>query len=101
MADHLEDAARIFLYDTWRESLKATGNYDAVQEGVDLPPTDVHGLTEYLRRGLAGFLAQPELDAATLTRRSRSRSDIIPLALIERPSAASRRAATPPIGGAV
>jgi uncharacterized protein len=93
VVEHLEDAARIFLNDRWRDSVRATGDTGAVRSGVDLPPALVRGLAEQLRLGLARFLARPAVDAAVLTRRSWSRAEIIPLTVVEAPSAAAARSA--------
>jgi uncharacterized protein len=88
VVEHLEKAARIFLYDRWRDSLKATGNTSVVRDGVELPPALVRELAEQLRVGLALFLAQSHLDAGVLTRRTQPRMEIIPLTVVQAPAAA-------------
>jgi uncharacterized protein len=94
--DHLEDAARVFLYDAWRQLLVAEGNTTAVHGGVELPPDRVRELTAYLRAGLAQFLARPHLDRAVLARRFGRSEPIIPLTLIEAPRPAEARGTAHP-----
>ncbi|MGH2601793.1 MAG: SPASM domain-containing protein, partial [Dehalococcoidia bacterium] len=93
VVEHLEVAARVFLNDRWRDSVRATGDTGAVRSGVELPSSLVWGLAEQLRLGLARFLARPHLDAAVLARRFRPQGEIIPLTVVEAPSAAAARCA--------
>jgi radical SAM protein with 4Fe4S-binding SPASM domain len=74
----LDDVARIFLYNVWREQLKAVDAYEALQGGVDLPSDRVGDLAAELRRRLARRLSGPDIVPEVLTRRYGWRDDRVP-----------------------
>jgi radical SAM protein with 4Fe4S-binding SPASM domain len=87
---HLEEVARIFLYNVWREQLKVVDDYEALQGGVDVPTHLVIDLAEQLRQRLAERLARQDLVPEILERRYGWRDDRIPLTVIDRPRASER-----------
>jgi uncharacterized protein len=84
ISDHLEEMARILLYIAWRERLKMTSKYSALRAGIALSQRLVDQLAGQLRHSLAQRLAGPDLVSDILGRRYGWRSDLVPMATVNR-----------------
>jgi len=82
--DHLDTVARVFLLGRVREQHRATGDREAVRQGVTLPAAQVAALTSQLERGLTAHLATPGIDPSRLEQRYGWRDDLVPLLQITR-----------------
>lgn len=80
-----DDAARVLFFVLWREQQKTLDNYEAVREGVGVPPDVLADLTASLGDRLAEHVQRPDLRLALLERRYGWREDLIPVAVIDRP----------------
>ncbi len=86
----LDDAARVLFFVLWREQQKTLDNYEAVRQGVDVPPDVLADLTANLGDRLARQVQRPGLNLALLERRYGWREDLIPVAVIDRPRISAR-----------
>lgn len=87
---HLEDVAAVFLMIMWREHLKVTDDFVTLQKGLDVPPQDVAGLAEELRRALAARRSRADLRPELLQRRYGWHDERVPLVAIDRARVSER-----------
>jgi uncharacterized protein len=81
----LDEAARVFVYDAWRERLSDEERMAAIEQGLDLAPRFVANLAAQLSQKLDQRRERAAWQPALLGRRFGWRDEVIPVATITRP----------------
>jgi hypothetical protein len=84
-SERLDEAARVFVYDAWRERLSDEKRTAEFEQGLDLSPRFVANLAAQLSEKLEQRRQRAPWQPALLARRFGWRDEVIPAATITRP----------------
>jgi radical SAM protein with 4Fe4S-binding SPASM domain len=87
--ERLAEAARVFVYDAWRERLSDEERMAAIERGLELSPRFVTNLAAQLSQKLDQRRERATWQPALLARRFGWRDEVIPAATIARPRVAA------------